>query len=99
MTNFDSELLEALSCEPGARPEGAPSADMLQPYVLGVSQDDTAVVLEFAPAVRDLVEAFAEAERICCSVIGWAVEAEGERLRLRITAPREALALLAATWR
>ena len=85
MTDLDADLLAALSCETGARPTGAPTIDDLLPILQRVRREPMAMVLEFESGSRGIIEAFAAAERQCCSGIGWEVGG-GSATSLRISA-------------
>ena len=80
-----AELLETLVCEWGKRPAGAPTMADVLPFVRGVQRDDGTLVVAFELAAATKVAAFVEAERRCCSTIGWNLHTTPE-LRLRLTA-------------
>jgi hypothetical protein len=85
MKDLDADLLSVLSCEIDARPSGAPTLDEILPMLRNVQREPKALVIEFDSASSPIVEAFAAAERQCCSAIGW--EVGGLRAAtLRITA-------------
>lgn len=91
-------MLEILSREIDVRPAGAPTLDVLRARVRKVTLGPSALLLDFEASDLGLVEAFVAAERACCASIGWDIETE-DGLRLRVSAPSEALAVLAEIWR
>jgi hypothetical protein len=86
------DLLSVLSCEIEARPP-APTVAEVAPLALGIVRTEGAVVVEFPESAREVVEAFAAAERLCCSGIAWDVE-RGATVTLRIAANEAALDVL-----
>jgi hypothetical protein len=68
------DLIDLVACDIGARPKDAPLFDVLAPHILAVERSSIALRITFAPEAVDDVEAFAAAERICCSTLGFDVE-------------------------
>jgi len=91
------DIIEVLDCDLGARPAAAPGIDALLPYVRGVSTSDGALLVDFDAQAAGTVEAFIEAERLCCAGIGWEIE-RGPLLRLRITANEVQLEAIKSLW-
>lgn len=85
MARETDELLEVLACELDLRPTSAPSAADISKFVTAAARETGTLVLDIAEAGRETVQAFAEAERLCCTDIGWTVTDE-PALRLIITA-------------
>jgi MerR family transcriptional regulator, copper efflux regulator len=79
------EVVDALECEPGKRPSGAPTIEDIIGSVTSLHREADSLVVEFDPAAAEKVQAVVEAERQCCSTIGWQVETD-HRTQLRITA-------------
>lgn len=79
------DVLDALVCEIGRRPKGAPTIADVTGSVRSVRRDADTLIVTFEPAAADVVAAVAAAERHCCSTIGWHVETDSA-VRLRITA-------------
>jgi hypothetical protein len=73
MTDLDADVLSVLSCEIGVRPIGAPTLDEILPRLRRVQREPKALVIEFDSDSRAIIEAFAAAERQCCSGIGWEI--------------------------
>jgi DNA-binding transcriptional MerR regulator len=83
------EVLDALVCEVGKRPGGAPTIADIVGSVTAFRREADSLVVEFDPAATEHVQAVVAAERECCSTIGWQLESE-RGSRLRITArPRQ----------
>ena len=80
-----AEILETMVCEWGQRPKGAPTTAEVLPLVRGLQRAGGTLVVEFEPAAATLVSGFVEAERRCCSTIGWELQMTPE-VRLRLTA-------------
>ena len=78
------ELIDLVACDLEARPKGAPGFDALAPYVLRVARAPAELTIAFAQEAVAEVEAFAAAERLCCSTLGF--EVERDPLVLTITA-------------
>lgn len=91
------DLMETLMCEVGLRPTGAPTIDQIVGSVTSLTRDADGLVIDFDPAAAQLVEAVVEAERLCCSTIGWSLKTESG-LQLRITAGPLQLDALEATF-
>jgi hypothetical protein len=80
---------ETLACEIGARPVGAPPFHSLASAARRVWRDGGSLLVDYDPAAVEQVTAVVEAERRCCSTIGWHLEestdnARASTLRLRI---------------
>lgn len=78
------ELIELVACDIAARPKDAPMPEVLAPYIRGVARASATLKISFATEAADDVEAFAAAERICCSGLGFDVQRDP--LVLTITA-------------
>lgn len=83
------DLLTVIGCEIERRPD-APTLVDIEPLATSVRRAAGTLVIEFTEGALGLVEAFAAAERQCCSGLGWSVEA-GPPVTLRISAPQAAL--------
>jgi hypothetical protein len=92
------EIIEVLDCDLGARPKTAPGVDALLPHVRAARRTDGAVIVEFDERAAETLDAFVEAERLCCGGIGWDIEREAS-LRLRITATEEQLTAIESLWK
>lgn len=96
---YDPEILEAMACDIGARPPGAPHFEDVAGAVRAVRRETRALVVDFDPAAGDALAAMIEAERRCCADIGWHLEratsAAGGALRLRVEASPDQLDALA----
>jgi hypothetical protein len=84
------ETLELLACDISARPKDAPALDALSPHILHIQRAPGALTIDVEASALDVVEAFAAAERLCCSTLGFDVT-HGDPVRLRITATPELL--------
>ena len=82
---FTPQILDTLVCELGKRPAGAPTIGEIIGFVTELQRCTDTLIVTFEPAATSAVEAVVEAERQCCSTIGWHLEAE-DGLRLRISA-------------
>lgn len=71
---YDSEVLEAMACDIGARPTGAPHFDDVAGAVRAVRREPGALVVDYDPAASEALEAVVTAERLCCAAIGWHLE-------------------------
>ena len=80
-----AEDLDVLACEYERRPKGAPSFFDLAGAVRDIHRADGALVIDFDPAEAERVEALVEAERQCCTTIGWDLQ-RTPTLHLRISA-------------
>lgn len=85
MADRRDEIIELLDCDIGSRPGAAPGVEQLLPHVRDVVRTAGALVVELDLRSAQTLEAFVEAERVCCAGIGWEVEGR-PGLRLRITA-------------
>lgn len=79
------EVVDALVCELGKRPTGAPTIGDIVGSVTSLHRAANSLVVELDPAAAEKVQAVVEAERQCCSTISWQLERE-QGIRLRITA-------------
>ena len=79
-----AEILEALACEWGQRPAGAPTTANVLPSVRSVTHVGAALVVEFEASAAPTVATFVDAERRCCSTIGWEMTTQPV-LRLRLS--------------
>lgn len=79
------EVVDALVCELGKRPAGAPTIQGIVGSLMSLHREGDSLIVEFDPAASAKVQAVVEAERQCCSTISWQLEAE-HGTRLRITA-------------
>ena len=75
-----SDVIEVLSCDIASRP-AAPGPYELLPFVTGVERDPDALRISFDPVALPVFEAFAAAERVCCSGIEWDL-VSGDTLRI-----------------
>jgi len=92
-----NEIIEVLDCDLGARPKAAPGIDALLPHVLRASRTPVALLVEFDDQAASTLEAFVEAERLCCAGIGWKIERD-RGLRLRISAENAQLSAIESLW-
>ena len=102
---YDPALLDALSCEIGARPAAAPHFGDVAPALRGVTHADGALLVDFDAQVADTLAAIVEAERLCCPDLGWHLErpsasaqAGQPLIRLRIEGTPDQLEALAAAF-
>ena len=79
------EGVDALVCELGKRPTGAPTIEEIVGSVTSLHRDGDCLMVEFDPEAAEKVRAVVEAERQCCSTISWQFERE-QGMKLRITA-------------
>jgi hypothetical protein len=93
-----TEIIQILDCDLGARPQGAPGIDALLPYVRGARRMSGTVLVEFDESAAQILEAFAEAERLCCAGIGWEIDRTAG-LRLRISATDAQLTAIESLWK
>jgi hypothetical protein len=96
-TQRRDEIIEILDCDLDVRPKAAPGIDALAPHVRCVTRTAQAILVEFDDHAAQTLDAFVEAERLCCAGIGWEIE-RSPALRLRITASEEQLAALDSLW-
>jgi hypothetical protein len=92
------EIIEVLDCDLGARPQAAPGIDALLPHVLRASRAPGALLVEFERQAEPMLDAFVEAERLCCAGIGWEIERDAG-LRLRITTTGAQLSAIESLWK
>ncbi|CAA9268619.1 MAG: hypothetical protein AVDCRST_MAG77-3053 [uncultured Chloroflexi bacterium] len=96
-----SEALDALACDIGARPAGAPHFLHVRDALLSVHRDSDALMIDYDPAAASTLERVVDAERTCCAELDWRLErvapddqfggASGGVLRLRIGGTPEQL--------
>ena len=79
------EVVDALACELGKRPTGAPTIEDVVGSVTSLHREGDSLVVAFDPAIAEKVQAVMEAERQCCSTVNWQLERE-QGTQLRITA-------------
>ena len=91
------ELLNVLSCDIGARPDGAPGFDDIRPYLLTVDRDETKLKLTFDASAASAVGAFVAAETLCCGGVGWQFQATPTPT-VTVEAPSAQLEALEAMW-
>ena len=91
------DVIEVLDCDLEARSTEAPGIDALLPDVRGVSKTDRALLVDFDEQAAQALEAFVEAERLCCAGLGWEIE-RGPALTLRITANEVQLEAIKLLW-
>jgi hypothetical protein len=96
-THPRDEIIEVLDCDLGVRPKAAPGIDALIPYVRTVSRTSGALTVDFDSGVADTLEAFVEAERLCCAGIGWEIERDAG-IRLRINADETQITAIESIW-
>jgi len=92
------EIIEILDCDLAARPSAAPGVDALLPHVRGATRTSGAVLVEFDDLAASALEAFVEAERLCCAGIAWEIERD-TGLRLRISADDAQLSAIESLWK
>jgi len=92
-----NEIIEILDCDLGVRPKAAPGIDALLPHVLRASRAPGALLVEFDLQVEPMLAAFVEAERLCCTGIGWEIERD-TAVRLRITAADTQIDAIETLW-
>jgi hypothetical protein len=93
-----NEIIEVLDCDLGVRPKVAPGIDALLPYVLGASRMSDVVLIEFDDRAAQILEAFVEAERLCCAGIGWEID-RTSGLLLRISGTDVQLTTIESLWK
>lgn len=71
------DILEVVGCDIDQRPT-APGIDGLQEHIRGIVRTPGVLTITFAPEAVETVEAFAAAERVCCTGITWDVQHEPE---------------------
>jgi hypothetical protein len=81
---LNADAIELLACDIAARPRSAPLPDVLAQNMRKLERANGALTITFAKEASDDVEAFAAAERVCCSGIAW--DLRRKPLRLTITA-------------
>ena len=93
-----TDIIEILDCDLGARPKTAPGINALLPHARSTSRTADAVLVEFDPQAAETLQAFVEAERLCCAGIGWEIE-RASGLRLRISANDAQLSAIESLWK
>jgi hypothetical protein len=96
---YKPQLLEAMACDIGARPSGAPHFDDVAGALRAVRRKPDALVADYDPAAESALQAVVAAERLCCPDIGWSLQriapdfsTEGNGvIRLRVEASPEQL--------
>jgi len=96
-TDRRAEIIEILDCDLDVRPKAAPGVDQLLPHVRGATRTTGALLVDFDEQAALTLEAFVEAERLCCANIGWEIERE-PWLRLRISAEEDQLTVIESFW-
>ena len=91
------EIIEILDCDFGVRPKAAPGIAELLPHVRSASREPGVLTVEFDEHAGIVLEAFVEAERLCCAGIGWQIE-RGTGLHLRITASVDQISAMESLW-
>lgn len=71
---YDPEVLEAMACDIGARPAGAPHFDDVAGALRAVRHEPGVLVVEYDSAAADILAGVVAAERVCCPEIGWHLE-------------------------
>jgi hypothetical protein len=97
-TERRDEIIEILDCDLGVRPKAAPGIDALLPHVRAASRTPAALLVEFDDQAASTLEAFVEAERLCCAGIGWEID-RTSGLRLRISATDGQLTAIESLWK
>jgi hypothetical protein len=98
MTQRRDDIIEVLDCDLDVRPKAAPSLDLLLPYVRSATRNATTLFVAFDPQAEPTLEAFVEAERLCCAGIGWDIERDSG-LHLRITAADAQISAIESLWK
>lgn len=91
-TNELDDALNVLACEYDKRPKGAPSFFDLQQSIQTVRREGESLRVDFDPAASAAVEQLIEAERLCCTDIGWDLQ-QSPALTLTIRATPAQLAI------
>jgi hypothetical protein len=86
--------LEVLACEIELRPQGAPGVDEIARLVLDTKRRDGELILTFEASSAASVEAFAAAERQCCSTLSWEIRSVRDEVELSIRGSPEQTRLL-----
>jgi hypothetical protein len=92
------EIIEVMDCDLDARPRAAPGVDALLPYVRSAALMPGVLVVEFDDRAAGILEAFVEAERLCCAGIGWEID-RTSGLCLRISATDAQLTTIESLWK
>ena len=92
------EIIEILDCDLGVRPKAAPGVEQLVPYVRAARRTAGALLVEFDEQAGETLEAFVEAERLCCAGIGWDIQ-RAPALTLRVTAEEAQLQAIESLWK
>ena len=97
-TERRDQIIEILDCDLGVRLRAAPGIDTLLPYVRNATRTPKSLLVEFDDQAAPTLEAFVEAERLCCAGIGWEIERD-RGLRLRISADDAQLSAIESVWK
>ncbi len=92
-----AEIIEVLDCEISARPAAGPGIDALLPHLQATRRTVGELTASFAPEALKSLEAFVEAERVCCAGIGWEI-VRSPGLQLRISASPAQLDAIQSLW-
>ena len=92
-TEYAPALLDGIACDISARPHGAPYFAHVAGGLRAVHRAGNALLVDYDPAVADVLMAVVEAERRCCADIGWHLDRvftgnprnEVQRLRVEAT--------------
>jgi hypothetical protein len=83
---FGVELIEVLACDIDARPRTAPTIFDLAAHIVRAERAAGSLRVAFASEAAGEVEAFVDAERLCCGGIEWRLEDSAEGVVLTIGA-------------
>jgi hypothetical protein len=92
--NLSEETLRALSCDITIRPGSAPGVDALMPFVRELKTQDGVFVVNFDKASKTSVQAFVEAERLCCTSLSWKIKEEDDTVELQIQGTPEQVSII-----
>lgn len=96
-TDRRADIIEILDCDLDVRPKAAPGVGQLLPHVRSATRTPGALLVDFDEEAAPTLEAFVEAERLCCANIGWEIERE-PWLRLRISAEVAQMNAIESLW-
>jgi MerR family copper efflux transcriptional regulator len=83
------EVVDTLVCELGRRPKGAPTIADIVGSVTSVHREADSLVMAFDPNAVEVIRAVVDAERHCCSTLGWQLNTEhGVKLRVIAKPPQ-----------
>jgi hypothetical protein len=92
---MDDDALDILACEIDLRPRGAPGIEEIACAAVGTERSgQRTLVVSFEPDAAPRVEAFAAAERRCCSTLSWAVAHSDRGTELTIGAAPQQIDVL-----